>query len=204
MPVPELAQSVAGVVLAAGSSSRMGRNKLLLEVDGEPLVRRVVGRAVSAGLRPVLVVVGPDAARVEAALAGLPYRAVPNPDHALGAHVSLRLGISRVPPTARAAVVVLADMPFVTAGMIRALVDRYRSERPRLVVSRYGEVTAPPTLYDASLFPDFARLGGDGCGRQVVRSHWSEAAFVSWPEEALADVDRPEDYERLSAPAAEG
>jgi molybdenum cofactor cytidylyltransferase len=83
--------------------------------------------------------------------------------------------------------------------MIRQLVARYEREAPRLVVSRYGEVTAPPTLYDASLFGEFTRLEGEGCGKHVVRRHWNEAAILDWPEPALCDLDRPEDYERVRA-----
>jgi molybdenum cofactor cytidylyltransferase len=194
--------SVAGVVLAAGSSSRMGRNKLLLELDGEPLVRRTVGRALAAGLDPVIVVLGFDAERVAAALSGLSCRTILNPGHAGGMGGSMRLGIASVPPGASAAVVVLADMPFVTAEMLRALVDAHRERGTALVASRYGDVTAPPTLYGTALFPEFATLQDDACGRALLRRHAEGVVFLAWPETALADVDRPEDYERLRAAAA--
>jgi molybdenum cofactor cytidylyltransferase len=193
------AHGVAGVVLAAGSSRRMGRNKLLLELEGEPLVRRVARRAAGAGLDPILVVLGHEATSVQAALGDLPHQALLNPDHLSGANSSLRLGLASVPAGARAAVVLLGDMPFVTSEMIRAVLERYALETPRLVVSRYGEVTAPPTLYDASLFAEFTQLEGEGCGKHVVRRHWDEAAVLSWPEQALADLDSPEDYERARA-----
>jgi molybdenum cofactor cytidylyltransferase len=193
------AHGVAGVVLAAGSSRRMGRNKLLLELEGEPLVRRVARRAAGAGLDPILVVLGHEATSVQAALGDLPHQALLNPDHLSGANSSLRLGLASVPAGARAAVVLLGDMPFVTSEMIRAVLERYALETPRLVVSRYGEVTAPPTLYDASLFAEFTQLEGEGCGKHVVRRHWNEAAVLSWPEQALADLDSPEDYERARA-----
>jgi molybdenum cofactor cytidylyltransferase len=193
------AHGVAGVVLAAGSSRRMGRNKLLLELEGEPLVRRVARRAAAAGLDPILVVLGHEAASVQAALGDLPHQALLNPDHSSGANSSLRLGLASVPAGARAAVVLLGDMPFVTSEMIRAVLARYALEAPRLVVSRYGEVTAPPTLYDASLFAEFSQLEGEGCGKHVVRRHWDEAALLSWPTQALADLDSPEDYERARA-----
>ena len=96
--VTEPAGRVAGVVLAAGSSSRLGRNKLLLDVGGEALVRRTVRRAVAAGLDPVVVVVGHEAERVTAELAGVPCRLVVNPDHASGQSSSLQAGIAAVPP----------------------------------------------------------------------------------------------------------
>lgn len=191
--------AVAGVVLAAGSSTRMGRNKLFFELDGESLLRRVVRRALDAGLDPVLVVVGHEAERARAELAGLACTPVDNPDHALGVNRSLRTGISQVPERAGAAVVMLADMPFVTSRMVATLVARYRESTAPLVISAYGEVNAPPMLYDRTLFPELRQMSGSGCGRQVVRRHRDEAIAVSWPEAALQDVDVPEDYERIRA-----
>ena len=197
MPEANAKGPVAGVVLAAGSSSRMGRNKLLLTLDEEPMVRRTVRAALEAGLEPVVVVLGHEPERVKEAIAGLGCRTVVNPDHAQGVRVSLHAGIRELPAEARAAVVILADMPFVTAAMIRSLVDRYREGAAPLVSSQYGEVNAPPTLYDRSLFPELLAMTGEGCGKQVVRRHLHEAVIVDWPEAALADVDVPEDYERI-------
>ena len=199
MPTLDGKTHVAGVVLAAGSSRRMGHNKLLLEFDGEALVRRTVRVALAAELEPILVVLGHEAARVEAALAGLPFEPIMNRDHAQGMSGSLRLGIANVPESAGAAVVLLADMPHVTATMIRELVARYTQGGAALVVSQYGEVIAPPALYDAGLFADFAPLDGDESGRQVIQKNWDRAAFLSWPEQALADIDRPQDYEKARA-----
>jgi len=190
--------NVAGVVLAAGSSTRMGRNKVLLPLHGEPLVRRVVRAAVEAGLSPVLVVLGPDADLVRAALAGLPYDPVPNPRHALGMSTSLDAGIAAVPEGALAAVVLLADMPFVDTAMIRAVVARH-GEGSRLASARYGGVPAPPTLYGRSLFPELRGGEGEGRGREVVRRHAEEVAFVDFPASALEDVDEAKDLERARA-----
>jgi molybdenum cofactor cytidylyltransferase len=189
---------IAGVVLAAGSSMRMGRNKLLLALIGEPMVRRTVRASLDAGLDPVVVVLGHEAERVREAIWGLGCRTVVNPDHAKGVRLSVQVGIGEV-SEARAAVVILADMPFVTAAMVRSLVDSYREGTSPLVSSQYGDVNAPPTLYDRSLFPEMLAMTGEGCGKQVVRRHLHEAAFVSWPAAALADVDLPEDYERIRA-----
>jgi molybdenum cofactor cytidylyltransferase len=196
----ERAGAVAGVVLAAGTSSRMGQNKLFLQVEGEPLVRRVVGRAARAGFDPLIVVVGHEADLVRRALDGIPYRPVVNPDYERGVNSSLRAGIQAASETqARAAVVVLADMPFVTTAMMERLIDSYRSSDAPLVISDYGGVNAPPMLYDRSLFGELAVSEGQGCGKHVVKRHRDEAASVSWPEEALTDLDAPEDYERVKA-----
>lgn len=197
--LPERTGPVAGVVLAAGTSARMGTNKLLLELGGESVLRRAVRRTLEAGLGPVVVVLGHDADRVGAELAGLSCRPILNPEYALGKSASVRVGIGAVPPEAIAAAVVLADMPLVTAEMLARLVDRYRRGSEPLVVSRYGDVLAPPMLYARALFGELAAMAGDGCGKEVVKRHRPEADVVPWPAAALADLDVPADYERIHA-----
>jgi molybdenum cofactor cytidylyltransferase len=198
----ERAGRIAGVVLAAGTSSRLGANKLLLRLDSESLVRRAARQAAEAGLAPVIVVLGYEAERVAAALSGLAVETIVNPAYRAGMHGSLQTGIGRVPDDCAAAVLLLGDMPLVTAAMIVALAERFRRGREPLILSRYGEVQAPPTLYARSLFPVLAEAGTGG-GREVVLAHLSEAAEVHWPEELLADVDRAEDAARLGIRPAE-
>lgn len=188
-------RNVAGVVLAAGSSSRMGRNKLLLELGGETVVRRAARTACEAGLDPVLVVLGPEAERVRVELSGLPCRAVLNLDHAGGAGTSIRVGVAAAPPEAAAIVFTLADMPFVTASMIDAVVERYRASNAAVVVSRYGDSEAPPTLFDRALFAELLAIEDDRSARQVARRHRSEAVVVAWPAEDMRDLDVADDYE---------
>ena len=172
----------------------MGRNKLLLEVAGETVVRRAVRVARAAGLDPVVVVTGHARERIEREVADLDCTPVFNADHGAGIQTSAASGVAGVAGACDAAVVMLADMPFVTARMVRTLVERYTGEAPPLVVSRYGgEVNAPPILYGRVLFPDVTRMRA-GCGREVVRRHRDRAAQVDWPAARLRDLDRPEDY----------
>jgi len=195
----EAASPVAGVLLAAGMSRRMGRNKLLLPWGGTTVLREVASTALSAGLDPLLVVLGHERRRVEAALAGLPHLSVGNPDYACGINTSLRAGFRAVPDRCGAAVVLLGDMPFVTASMVRELVRRFREEAAPLVLSTYGEVLAPPTLYGRGLFPELRALAGDGCGKQVMKRHRSRAVEVAWPAASLSDLDEPSDLSRARA-----
>jgi molybdenum cofactor cytidylyltransferase len=192
---------VAGVVLAAGSSTRMGQNKLLLVLEGETLVRRAVRAALAAGLSPVVVVVGHDGERVRGEIADLPCRAVLNPDHAQGKGTSLQVGVFEVASAtgAGAAVIMLADMPFVTAPMLAGAVERWRAGEAPMVISRYGDVNAPPMLYDRALFAELLELPGEACGKVMIRRHADAAEILSWPEQALADIDVPDDYQRIRA-----
>jgi molybdenum cofactor cytidylyltransferase len=197
MPGDRSASPVAGIVLAAGVSSRMGRNKMFLEIGGEKLLQRVVRVAAAAGLSPVIVVIGHEAGQARPLLAGLPCQPVVNANYLHGIQSSVRAGVEALPDMVCAAVVVLADMPLVNAGMIATLVDRYRAGAAPLVLSAYGDVNAPPTLYDRSLFPELTTLVGQGCGKQVVKRHRHEAIAVHWPLEVLTDLDEPGDVERL-------
>jgi molybdenum cofactor cytidylyltransferase len=197
---PDAADRVAGIVLAAGTSTRMGRNKLFVELEGETLVHRTVRRVADAGVDPLIVVLGHESEQVKGAIGTLPCRLVFNPDYLRGVNSSLRAGIHAASElAARAAVVVLADMPFVTTAMIETLVATYRRSHSPLVISDYDGVNAPPMLYDRSLFGELAMSEGQGCGKHVVKRHRHEAQSVSWPAEALTDLDVPEDYERVKA-----
>ncbi len=188
---------VAGILLAGGTSSRMGRNKLLLEWDGEPLLRRAARAALDAGLAPLLVVLGHEADSARAAVADLPCRTVVNPNYEQGIVTSLCAGLDALPAEAGAVVVMLADMPFVSSAMIAALVERWRTGAAPLVISDYDGVNAPPMLYERALFPELAAMDDGRCGRQVIKRHRHEADVLHWPAAALADLDTPEDVERL-------
>lgn len=197
---PTEAAGVAGVVLAAGSSVRLGRNKLLLDLGGETVVRRAARAAIEAGLDPVIVVLGHEAGRVREELEGLPCVVVVNSEHTRGAGTSVRAGVAHASETkAEALVLILADMPLVTAGMIATLVARRRETGAQLVVSRYGETQAPPNLFDRSLFGELLASDDTSCAKPVIRRHTAEAVAVEWPPEALQDLDVAADYEQLRA-----
>ena len=186
---------VAGVLLAAGVSVRMGSNKLLLPWEGTILLRHAATTALAAGLSPLVVVLGHEGARAEAALAGLPFVLARNADFASGIGSSLREGFRAVPDGCAGAVVLLADMPFVTARMVRALAERFYGAAVPLVLSSYGDVHAPPTLYGRDLFPELRALGDGACSQGLMRRHRHESLTLGWPPSALIDLDEPGDLE---------
>lgn len=194
--MPERTGPVAGILLAAGTSSRMGSNKLLFELGGESVLRGAAKRALAGGLSPLLVVLGHEAEKARAELDGLACDVVLNPDYASGINSSLKSGVAALPADVVGAMVMLADMPYVTPEMISGLIQRFRTTEAPLVISDYEGVNAPPMLYDRSLFSELLAMTGEGCGRQVVKRHREEAEVLAWPTSALADLDVPEDYER--------
>lgn len=192
---------IAGILLAAGTSSRMGRNKMLFELNGESVLRGAVKRALAGGLSPLVVVLGHESDKAYKEIEDLPCQWALNPLYEEGINTSLKSGILAVKhePRVAGAMVLLADMPFVTPEMIAAMIDRYRKSDAPLVISDYEGVNAPPMLYDRSLFNELLMMTGEGCGRQVVKRHKEEAEVLPWPAAALADIDVPEDYERMKA-----
>jgi molybdenum cofactor cytidylyltransferase len=185
--------SVAGILLAAGASSRMGHNKMLLHLDGESLLHRAARHAVDGGLSPLIVVLGHDSDRARATLRDVPCTIALNPDFATGVQSSLHTGLASVPPHADAAMVLLADMPFVAAEMIGAMIVDYATTRAPLIISDYDGVNAPPMLYDRQLFAELS----SSTGKDVVGRHRPSARVHHWPASALADIDRPSDYARM-------
>ena len=165
-PAPEKGHQIAGLVLAAGRSTRMGGpNKLLEEINGKALVRIATEHVLASRARPVIVVTGHQKERVERALAGLPVTFVHNPDFAAGLSTSLKAGIAAVPAEADGAVVCLGDMPQVSAALIDRLIAAFDPGRGALVAipTIEGKRGNPGALV-APLLP-----GSDGGGRRYRR-----------------------------------
>lgn len=188
---------IGAVVLAAGASTRMGRNKLLLPVEGEPMVHRTARRVLDAGCDPLVIVTGHEGARVREVLSPLDVRFAESPDPTGPTSASLHAGLRALPDDVDAALVMLADMVHVTTPMLRALVDGIIAGAEPLGVSRYGDVLAPPLVFRRALWPELLAWHGEGCGKAVVRAHQSEALMHDWPVDALQDVDTPVDYESV-------
>jgi len=194
MPRPTETLLAAGVILAAGASRRMGQNKMLLQLDGESLVRRAARRALGAGLSPVVVVVGHEADRLRAELKDLPVEFAVNSDYTGPTSGSLHQGLNALGSEVDAVVVMLGDMVRVTAETLAMLIAAARGTDAPLVVSRYGDVTAPPLLFRRALFGELLAWTGEGCGKAVVQAHKHEAMYVDRPVTLLTDVDTPEDF----------
>ena len=183
---------ISAVVLAAGASTRMGPQKLLLPLGGEPLVRRTVRQVCDAGFDDVLVVLGSEHEAVLAALDGLPVRHAVNPQFATGMGSSFRTAVEHLADS-DAAMFALADQPFVTTSEYRAVLDTFRQDAPPIVSVRYGEVMAPPHLFEREFFPELAAL--EHGARSVLLRHVERTTVLHFPADLLMDIDTPEDYE---------
>lgn len=191
---------IAGIVLAAGTSSRLGRPKQLLVHRGRPLVQHAVDAAVGAGLDEVVVVLGHEAETVQDALELPPGgRVVVNPDYANGQSTSLRAGLAALEDDARAAVVLLSDQPGVGAGEVRAAVERYEETGGPVVRASWRGRPGHPVVFDRSVWGALAAVSGDVGARDLLRERPDWVVTLPFDRPPPPDVDTEADYERLRA-----
>lgn len=204
--------STAAIILAAGSSSRMGegRHKLQLPLGNRPVLLHVVDAACASQARPIIIVLGHQAGQVRTLLAGYDtsITLIENPDYAQGMSTSIRTGIQALIKSnddislysPDSALILLGDQPLITQQIIDTLIAAKRSTGKRIITPLYGGKRSSPTLFEASLFPELMELTGDEGGRRLLESYRTDIATVELGD-ALAsyDVDTWEAYQQVVA-----
>lgn len=188
------ALDVHAIVLAAGQSSRMGGpNKLMAEFSGQPLVRQTVERALASGANGVVVVTGHQAERIGDALDGLDVTLAHNPDFASGLASSLKAGVAALPGSSRGALIVLGDMPGVSAADLERLISEFRQAGEQSVVrATHGGKRGNPLILPRALFASIRKLEGDTGARHLVEAGTVPVIDIEIGEGASIDVDTPD------------
>lgn len=183
------------ILLAAGASTRLGRTKQLIEVEGEPLLRRAARALLETSPRALVVVLGHDAGALGPCVADLPLQRIVARDHAEGLAASLRAGIAALPAACEGALVALTDQPALDGAHLRALCDAWRRTPARACASAYAGVLGVPALLPRAWFADAMLLRGDTGARALLRARAAEVVAIAAP--ALArDLDTPDDLAR--------
>jgi molybdenum cofactor cytidylyltransferase len=193
---PVASRSVAAVVLAAGFARRMGRQKLLLEFKGKPLVRWTV-EAVLPHVGDCVVVTGRDDDAVRAALDGLAVRFAVNPRPQDGQGASIAVGVAALRPWTAAVAIVLGDQPRTPATVLPALLAAHARSGKPIVSPSYRGTRGTPALFTAEMFPELRALRGDVGARGVIDAQPERVDTVALDLAMPADVDTPEDFARL-------
>ncbi|HEX2053991.1 MAG TPA: nucleotidyltransferase family protein [Actinomycetota bacterium] len=196
---------VTGIVLAAGTSSRLGEPKQLLDFNGRPLLQHAVDAMEASGLFDIVVVLGHRSDEVQAALElGAGTRVVVNPDYAEGQATSLKAGLRAADESSRAVVVTLGDQPAVTGLMVRTVVEMYFATGAKIVQASFGGKPNHPTLFDRELWPELEAIEGDQGAREILKKHPESLVRVQFDGDVPSDLDTWEDYERLTGRGPEG
>ena len=189
------APAIAAVILAAGQSRRMGPvNKLLAEVGGRPMVRRVAEAVLASRAGPVIVVTGHEHRAVEAALAGLELRFVHNPDYAGGLSSSLHRGLAAMPEASNGVAVCLGDMPRLSAQVLDRLIAAFNPLEGRgICVPTWHGKRGNPLLFARRYFAEIQAISGDVGARHLIGEYPEAVAEVAMADDAvLHDVDTPD------------
>ena len=206
--------STAAIILAAGSSSRMGggRHKLLLPLHDRPVLAHVIDATLASQAHPVVIVLGHQAEQVRTKInsyAAHPHLIiVENPDYLQGMSTSMHLGIqilisngyakNKASYAVDSALIVLGDQPLITPRVIDSLITTYRTTRKRIVAPLYDGKRGSPVLFDKSYFPELLEISGDEGGRKVLERHREDVEVVEISDTvANFDVDTWEAYQQV-------
>lgn len=190
-----ISKKVAGVILAAGGSSRFGEIKQLLPWKNKNIINTVVETAALAGLDPILVVLGANAGLIQASLDNETIQVVTNPDWDKGQSTSLKAGVTAIRHAVDGVLFLLCDQPHLTVNLVDAVVEEgLRSGK--VVTPIIDDRRANPVYFPASCFPLFDTLEGDAGGRQIISA--CPHTTLPWLDDWMArDIDTPEDYRAL-------
>jgi len=186
------------VILAAGKSTRMEENKLLLKVNGETLIQRVVKTAKRSGVDELVVVLGYEASKIREQLAKLYCKPVTNESYIRGQSESVKVGLSAISNNAEAVMILPADVALIDAQSINKVADEYRKSRSRIVVASHLQHSGHPILISRTLFPEVAAIDEDTQGlKAVVDRHRAEVKYVEvGTENVLIDIDTKDQFNK--------
>ncbi len=211
MPEPS---SIAALILAAGSSSRMGRgrHKLLLPLGDHPVLAHTIEATLASQARPIVVVLGHQVEQVRAQISAYldhpDVFSIENTDYLQGMSTSLRAGIQALIDRENKAaahsltgvLIVLGDQPLMTARILDTLIASKRATGKRILIPFYNGERGNPVLFDASLFPELLEISGDGGARSVIERHRSDVARIELGASmASYDVDTWDAYQEVVA-----
>ncbi len=198
----DLSPRVGGILLAAGGSSRMGRPKQLVKINGIALLRNAAENMAASKCTPRVVVLGAEFERCIQELDGTNIDTTVNTEWASGMSSSIQIGLAYmmgIKPQIDAVIITLCDQPNITTAIIDNFIAEYRRIRPCVIASEYNGVTGVPALFSRDMFDDILKLEGDRGARDLIRAAGHQALRLSVPEAAF-DIDSPHDLMSVGDP----
>jgi molybdenum cofactor cytidylyltransferase len=189
----------AAILLAAGASVRFGKPKQLLSYKGKSFSQNMVSAAKSAGLNPIIVVVGAHATLVTDEIIESDVHIVQNENWEEGIASSIRCGIQaleKIDPTSDATILMVCDQPHITSTLLNDMVAEQRKTGKPIVAAHYSGVAGTPVLFHKIFFPELFLLKGDKGAAKILKQQGEQVATVSFPLGAV-DIDTTGDYEML-------
>ena len=190
-------RKIGAVILAAGSSSRFGRPKQLLEFQGETLIRRAFRAAQTAKCDPIVVVVGETVDEICEELGDTSARLIRNDESVRGLGTSIRCGVQEIAQSIKAVILLTCDQPLVDGDVIARLIAARKDTGKPIVASGYVNTLGIPALFDQSRFEALLTLPDAAGAKSLLLSEGSDVASIAF-EDGAVDIDTPADFERLN------
>lgn len=198
-PDKNIIHHCAIVLLAAGSSARLGKPKQLLKFNGKSLLQQMINTAADTGINPLIVVLGANAAVLSNEIDTKKAHTVFNKHWQTGMASSINTGLNFLIekyPLTDGAIFMMCDQPFVSVGLLKDLIIIQKQTGKQIVCSRYQQVLGVPALFYKNIFPELLQLKGDTGARKIIQQHPDEVATVQFLKGNI-DIDTTEDYENL-------
>ena len=189
---------IAGIIIAAGTSSRMGQAKQLLPFKHTTMLDQVIQNCLESLLEPVIVVIGHDANKIQTKVDFSKTTLVINDDFKQGQSSSLKAGLKKIPFKCNAAMFVLADQPLVDKTIIDTIINEFNRSDSLIAIPYFEKKRGNPVIIHKTLFKRMEKLTGDSGARVLFDEHEQNTLKINIDDDAiLFDIDNPEDYKNL-------
>lgn len=192
-------KNCAGILLAAGISSRLGKPKQLLSYKGKTLLQNVLSAAINAQLDPIIIVLGADESAIRNTIDQKNIYTIYNSEWQEGIASSIRCGLKeleKVAPDTDAAILMVCDQPHITSSLLKELFTTQQQTVKPIVASYYNGVAGTPALFHKTIFPELLLLKGDKGAGKILREQTEQVAKVPFPL-GIIDIDTTDNYEKL-------
>ena len=190
---------IVAVVLSAGESSRMGRPKALLPIDGQTFIERIVAALKQTRVGKIIVILGHNASELQPKISHLPVEILINTDYKLGQLSSLQLAVRhlQLDHDCDGMLVHLVDHPYLTPALVQEMIRRFYETKKRIIVPKFHGKRGHPVIFSRELFAELLSAPVDQGAKAVVNAHRADTLEVETEEAGIAlDIDTPELYQQ--------
>jgi molybdenum cofactor cytidylyltransferase len=190
---------IVAVVLSAGESSRMGRPKALLPIDGQTFIERIVAALKQTKVGKIIVILGHNARELQSKISHLPVEILINTDYKLGQLSSLQLAVRNLQPDldCDGMLVHLVDHPYLAPALVEEMIRRFYETKKRIIVPKFHGKRGHPVIFSNALFDEILSAPMEEGAKAVVNAHRAETLEIETEEEGIAvDIDTPELYQQ--------
>jgi molybdenum cofactor cytidylyltransferase len=191
---------IAAIILAAGSSSRLGQPKQLLSIDGKSLIARAADTALQAGCQPVIVVTGSGHDAILTELNQFPVKIVLNTNWSLGIGSSLRAAMAELlnsHPDITGTVILVCDQPLLTPAVLQSLIQSWAHSGQPMAACRYANTLGPPCCFAREKFPAISHINNSYGAKHLLLTQVDKVSPFDWPDGRI-DLDTPHDLRDFS------